>query len=105
MPLNYIEKVEKCKSVSRNWKEKIPANNGLLTAAIEVSKSIKEAKNNIIDKFHGKGPHKILEQCVNDELKEMIVEETYQYATQKNKNSKFSVANKMILDCLLCINL
>ena len=66
----------------------------------------KSKNNNTIDKSAGKQSHKIFEQCVNDELKEMIVEETNQYAAEKNTNPAFFVADKkMILDFLLCMNL
>ena len=50
-------------------KKKIPAKNKLLTPVNEESKSIMEAKNDIIDKFAGKEPQKISEQYVNDKLK------------------------------------
>lgn len=65
----------------------------LVTAINEKSKSIKETKNNVIDKFAGKEPHEIFQQYVNCEIKEVVVEETNRYAPQKNINCTFSVAD------------
>ena len=47
----------------------MPANHVLLTAVNEELKIIMEAKDDIIEKFIGKGPYEIFEQYFNDELK------------------------------------
>ena len=45
------------------------AQHAFLTAVNEESKSIKEAKNDIIAKFAGKELHEIFEQYITNELK------------------------------------
>ena len=75
----------------------------LVTAINEKSKSIKETKNNVIDKFAGKEPHEIFQQYVNCEIKEVVVEETNRYAPQKNTNCTFSVTDLKTFSVVLIL--
>ena len=62
-----------------------------------------KSKNNTSDKVAEQESYKIFEQCVNDELKEMIVAETNQYAVETNSNPIFSVADKKMILVVYCV--
>ena len=87
--LEPLKDVEECNKKSRNWMSKIPAKNKFLEPVKKESKSIKQAKNNIVNNLDGKIPHKIFEQYGSTELK--LFEEINRHAAQKNTTTSFNV--------------
>ena len=74
--LELLKDVDECKSEPRGWMNKIPVKNQFLEPINKESKSIKHAKNDIVNNLAGKHLHDIFEQYVNAELKYKILEET-----------------------------
>ena len=101
--LEILEEIEECKTKTMKWKEHVPAKNVLLSAKNNDSGKIKEAQSRIVDKFAGKEPHEIFTQYVNAELKAMIVEETNQYAAQKNSKALFTTADLETFNAVLML--
>ena len=71
-----LQDVDECKSKPRGWMNKIPVKNQFLKPINKESRSIKRAKNDIVNNLAGEHLHDIFEQYVNTELKLRILEET-----------------------------
>ena len=67
--IELMKYVEECKSKPKSWIDKYPAKVQLLEPINGDSKSIKHAKNGIVNNLTGKHPHEIFEQYVNAKLK------------------------------------
>ena len=89
--LELLKDVEECKSKPRSGMNKIPTKNYFLEPIKEKSKSIKHAKNDIVNNLAGKPPHEIFEQYLDTELKLNILKETNRYTAQKNTTTSFIV--------------
>ena len=101
--LEILEEIEECKTKAMKWKEHVPPKKALLSAINNESGKIKEAKSRIVDKYDGKEPHEIFEQFVKAELKAMFVEETNQYAAQKNSKALFTTADLETFNAVLML--
>ena len=78
-----LKDTESQKDIQMKWLN-ISIRNNLLEPIVGVSKNIKAKKNAAIETLEGKQPHEIFEYFVNQEMKEMILEETNQYVSQNN---------------------
>ena len=72
--LELLKDAEEGKSKPKSRNYKIPAESQLLGPTYKELKSIKHAKNNIVNNLSGKHPHKSFEQYLNAELKLNILE-------------------------------
>ena len=72
--LELLKDVEEGKSKPKSWNYKIPAESQFLGPAYKELKSIKHAKNDMVNNLFGKHPHESFEQYLNAELKLNILE-------------------------------
>ena len=87
----------------RTWTYKISAKRQFLEPTYEELKSIKHAKNDIVNNLSGKLTHEIIEQYLNAELELKILEETNRYASQKNTTTSLNVEDLEIFNSILLL--
>ena len=82
--MNLLKEIESQKDVRMKWSNNIQTRNNLLEPVTGASENIRAKNNAVVETLEGKQPHEIFEYFVNQQLKEMILEEANRYASQNN---------------------
>ena len=82
--MNLLKDIESQKDVRMKWSNNIPTRNNLLEPILGASGNIRAKKNAVVETLEGKQQYEMFDYFVNQEMKEMILEETSRYASEDN---------------------